>query len=93
MGEGFERRQLQVIGDAWNALTALRKGSAKSVAGAGATGAGRIRRDHAQTYFELSPPRPAIASTSSAKTPRPITMPVPPPFITVPIPSTRPGLV
>ena len=51
----------------------------------GCYGAGRIRRDHAQTYFELSPPHPAIAPTSSAKTPRPITMPVPPAFITVPI--------
>src|ERR1700756_878946 len=59
----------------------------------GCYGAGRIRRDHAQTYFELSPPPPAIAPTRSAKTPRPITMPVPPAFITVPIPSTPwPGL-
>src|ERR1700751_954948 len=51
----------------------------------GCYGAGRIRRDHAQTYFELSPPHPTIAPTRSAKTPRPITMPVPPAFITVPV--------
>src|SRR3979490_2521781 len=51
----------------------------------GRYGAGRFGRDHAQTYFDLSPPHPAIAPTSSAKTPRPITMPVPPAFITAPI--------
>ena len=38
IGEGFGRRQLEVIRNAWNAFTALRKWSTQSVAGTSASG-------------------------------------------------------
>jgi hypothetical protein len=38
IAERFGRRQLEIIRDAWNAFTALRKWSTKSVAGASASG-------------------------------------------------------
>lgn len=38
IGEGFGRRQLDVIRDRWHALAAYRKGSTDGVAWTGATG-------------------------------------------------------
>jgi hypothetical protein len=42
MGEGFGRRQLEVIRDTWNALTAPGKRSADRVARAGASGSAGV---------------------------------------------------
>ena len=79
-GPGHRRRlragdNSSVIWDAWNALTAVRKGSAKSVARTGATGPAGFVAITLRHTLELSPPHPAIAPTSSAKTPRPILLP------------------